>query len=47
MRNERGMDRRADKRKNFETIIQSFGQDKELQAMANLAIFAGVRKDIS
>ena len=37
---------RPDKRKNFETIIQSFGQDKELQAMANLAIFAGVRKDI-
>jgi sucrose-phosphate synthase len=38
---------RADKRKNFETIIQSYGQDKELQAMANLAIYAGVRKDIS
>ena len=38
---------RADKRKNFETIIKSYGQDKELQAMANLAIFAGVRKDIS
>lgn len=38
---------RADKRKNFEAIIQAFGQDKELQAMANLAIFAGVRKDIS
>src|SRR5690348_7545141 len=38
---------RADKRKNFETIIQSYGQDKELQAVANLAIFAGVRKDIS
>lgn len=38
---------RADKRKNFETIIQAYGQDKELQAMANLAIFAGVRKDIS
>jgi sucrose-phosphate synthase len=38
---------RADKRKNFERIIQSYGQDKELQAMANLAIFAGVRKDIS
>jgi sucrose-phosphate synthase len=38
---------RPDRRKNFETIIQSFGQDKELQAMANLAIFAGVRKDIS
>src|SRR5664279_1583131 len=38
---------RADRRKNFESIIQAFGQDKELQAMANLAIFAGVRKDIS
>jgi sucrose-phosphate synthase len=38
---------RADKRKNFETIINSYGQDKELQAMANLAIFAGVRKDIT
>lgn len=38
---------RADKRKNFETIIQSYGQDKELQAMANLAIFPGVRKDIT
>lgn len=38
---------RADKRKNFEAIIQSYGQDKELQAMANLAIFAGVRKDIT
>ncbi|MGC4038254.1 MAG: HAD-IIB family hydrolase [Chitinophagaceae bacterium] len=38
---------RADKRKNFETLIQSYGQDKELQAMANLAIFAGVRKDIA
>lgn len=38
---------RADKRKNFETIITSYGRDKELQAMANLAIFAGVRKDIT
>lgn len=38
---------RADKRKNFEAIIQAYGQDKELQAMANLAIFAGVRKDIA
>lgn len=38
---------RADKRKNFERIIQCYGQDKELQAMANLAIFAGVRKDIT
>lgn len=38
---------RADRRKNFEMIIQCYGEDKELQAMANLAIFAGVRKDIS
>lgn len=38
---------RADKRKNFERIIESYGPDKELQAMANLAIYAGVRKDIS
>ncbi len=38
---------RADKRKNFEMIIQAFGEDKELQTLANLAIFAGVRKDIT
>ncbi|HPZ86692.1 MAG TPA: HAD-IIB family hydrolase [Flavihumibacter sp.] len=38
---------RADKRKNFETIIQAFGNDREWQSMANLAIFAGVRKDIT
>jgi sucrose-phosphate synthase len=38
---------RADKRKNFEALIRAFGEDKELQAMANLAIFAGVRKDIT
>ncbi len=37
---------RPDKRKNFETIIEAYGRDKELQTMANLAIFAGVRKDI-
>lgn len=38
---------RPDKRKNFETIIEAYGSDKELQMMANLAIFAGVRKDIT
>jgi sucrose-phosphate synthase len=38
---------RADKRKNFESIIEAYGRDRELQVMANLAIFAGVRKDIS
>lgn len=38
---------RADKRKNFEAIIAAYGQDKELQAMANLVIFAGERNDIA
>ena len=38
---------RPDKRKNFETIIEAYGTDTELQTMANLAIFAGVRKDIT
>lgn len=38
---------RPDKRKNFERIIEAYGTDKELQTMANLAIFAGVRKDIT
>jgi sucrose-phosphate synthase len=38
---------RPDLRKNFETLIKSYGEDKTLQSMANLAIFAGVRKDIS
>ncbi len=38
---------RADKRKNISGLIDAFGQDKELQAMANLAIFAGIRKDIA
>jgi len=32
---------RADKRKNFENIIQCYGQDKELQEMQTLAILAG------
>ncbi len=38
---------RADKRKNISGLIDAFGKDKELQAMANLAIFAGIRKDIT
>ncbi|MFO7557323.1 MAG: HAD-IIB family hydrolase [Desulfobacterales bacterium] len=38
---------RPDKRKNISGLIQAFGEDKELQSMANLAIFAGIRKDIS
>lgn len=38
---------RPEKRKNINGLIESFGKDKELQAIANLAIFAGLRKDIS
>ena len=37
---------RQDKRKNISGLIQAFGEDLELQTMANLAIFAGIRKDI-
>ena len=37
---------RPDKRKNINGLIQAYGEDLELQAMANLAIFAGIRKDI-
>lgn len=38
---------RPDRRKNLHTLIQAYGQDKELQALANLVIFAGIRKDIN
>lgn len=38
---------RPDKRKNIEGLVTAYGLDKALQSMANLAIFAGVRKDIS
>ncbi|MFP4193880.1 MAG: HAD-IIB family hydrolase [Desulfosalsimonas sp.] len=38
---------RPDKRKNISGLIQAYGEDKELRAMANLAIFAGIRKDIN
>lgn len=37
---------RPDKRKNISGLIHAFGQDLTLQKMANLAIFAGIRKDI-
>ncbi len=37
---------RPDHRKNISGVITAYGQDKELQAMANLAIFAGIRKNI-
>ena len=38
---------RPDKRKNISGLIQAFGSDRELSSMANLAVFAGIRKDIT
>ena len=38
---------RPEKRKNIAALIQAFGENKELQAMANLAVFLGIRRDIS
>lgn len=38
---------RPDQRKNISGLIKAYGHDKTLQAMANLAIFAGIRKDIA
>lgn len=38
---------RPDRRKNLHSLIEAYGTDKELQALANLVIFAGIRKDIN
>ncbi|MFA3782180.1 HAD-IIB family hydrolase [Melioribacteraceae bacterium 4301-Me] len=38
---------RPEKRKNISGLIQAYGESEELQELANLAIFAGIRKDIS
>ncbi|MBX3177466.1 MAG: HAD-IIB family hydrolase [Candidatus Hydrogenedentes bacterium] len=38
---------RPDKRKNINALVEAYGQDKELQALANLAIFAGIRRSIT
>jgi sucrose-phosphate synthase len=38
---------RPDRRKNLHFLIEAYGEDKELQALANLVIFAGIRKDIN
>ncbi|MBI1321411.1 MAG: HAD-IIB family hydrolase [Candidatus Hydrogenedens sp.] len=38
---------RPDKRKNIGAIVQAYGEDRELQHIANLAIFAGIRKTIT
>lgn len=37
---------RPDKRKNISGLINAYGENMELQKKANLAIFAGIRKDI-
>lgn len=37
---------RPDRRKNISALIQAYGESKQLQAIANLAIFAGIREDI-
>lgn len=37
---------RPDKRKNINALVEAYGEDKELQAVANLAVFAGIRKHI-
>jgi sucrose-phosphate synthase len=38
---------RPDHRKNITGLIEAYGTDKALQALANLAIFAGIRQDIN
>lgn len=38
---------RPDRRKNISGLVTAYGEDKELQSIANLAVFAGVRKDIN
>lgn len=37
---------RPDHRKNIKGLIEAYGKNKELQAIANLAIFAGIRSNI-
>ena len=37
---------RPDRRKNIGALIEAYGQSKELQGLANLAILAGIRTDI-
>ncbi len=38
---------RPDKHKNIAGLIKAYGEDLELQSIANLAVFAGLRKDIT
>lgn len=38
---------RPDRKKNIHGLIDAYGSDPELQALANLAVFAGIRSDIA
>lgn len=38
---------RPDRHKNLRTLIEVYGKNKELQSIANLVIFAGIRQDIA
>ena len=38
---------RPDKRKNIHGLLEAYGLNPKLQAIANLAIYAGIRKDIN
>lgn len=38
---------RPDRKKNIDGLIEAYGTDPELQHLANLAVFAGIRSDIS
>lgn len=38
---------RPDRRKNLHSLIEAYGTDNELKSLANLVIFAGIRKDIN
>jgi sucrose-phosphate synthase len=38
---------RPDQRKNITGLIEAYGTSRELQAIANLAVFAGIRQNIS
>ncbi len=38
---------RPDRKKNIDGLIRAYGTDRELQAIANLAVFAGIREDIT
>ncbi|MFT5142069.1 MAG: sucrose-phosphate synthase [Rhodothermales bacterium] len=37
---------RPDRHKNLNALVKIYGEDRELQSLANLVIYAGIRKDI-